>query len=207
MLYLETVESGTFSVLETLMQVPELQDFDLVGGTALSLMYGHRKSIDLDLFSNKPFDAMLINQALINHFPDRWAVRTSNHFGIFGFINDLKIDIVKFPHPLIRPTRSIEGIRMYSAEDIIAMKVQAILGRGKKKDFWDIAELLQHYSVADFIQFHKEKYATQNLFISAPQAMTYFVDAEESEDPISLKGQTWSRVKRFIQQKVSEYLR
>ena len=125
MLYLETVESGTFSVLETLMQVPELQDFDLVGGTALSLMYGHRKSIDLDLFSNKPFDAMLINQALINHFPDRWAVRTSNHFGIFGFINDLKIDIIKFPHPLIRPTRSIEGIRMYSAEDIIAMKVQA----------------------------------------------------------------------------------
>ncbi len=87
------------------------------------------------------------------------------------------------------------------------MKVQAILGRGKKKDFWDIAELLHHFSVEDFIRFHKGKYATQNLFITAPQAMIYFDDAEESEDPISLKGQTWSNVKHTIQKKVSAYLK
>ena len=33
---------------------------------------------------------------------------------------------------------------MYATEDIVAMKVQTILGRGKKKDFWDIAQLLEH---------------------------------------------------------------
>ena len=99
-----------------------------------------------------------------------------------------------------------EGIRMFSVEDIIAMKVLAILGRGKKKDFWDIAELLQHYSIADFIHFHKEKYSNQNLLITVPQAVTYFADAEESEDPISLKKQTWESVKEIIQQKVREYL-
>lgn len=55
---------------------------------------------------------------------------------------------------------------MFSVEDIIAMKVQAVLGRAKKKDFWDIAELLHHYSVEDFINFHKEKYTTQNLLIT-----------------------------------------
>ena len=80
---------------------------------------------------------------------------------------------------------------MFSTEDIIAMKVQAILGRGKKKDFWDVAELLQHFSLNDFIEFHKEKYSTQNLLITVPQALTYFADADESEDPISLKNQTW----------------
>lgn len=68
---------------------------------------------------------------------------------------------------------------MFSKEDIVAMKVQAILGRGKKKDFWDIAELLKHFSVKDFVQFHKEKFSTQNLLITVPQAMTYFTDAEE----------------------------
>ena len=98
-------------------------------------------------------------------------------------------------------------MRLFSTEDIIAMKVQAILGRGKKKDFSDIAELLQHFSVADFIRFHKEKYATQNLLITVPQAITYFVDAEESEDPISLKDQTWKGVQEFINRKVSEYLK
>ena len=100
----------------------------------------------------------------------------------------------------------IDGIRMFSTEDIIAMKVQAILGRGKKKDFWDIAELLQHFPVANFVRFHEEKYTTQNLLITIPQAITYFEDAEESEDPISLKNQTWDSVKEFISSKVREYL-
>lgn len=96
---------------------------------------------------------------------------------------------------------------MFATEDIIAMKVQAILGRGKKKDFWDIAELLNHFSVNDFIIFHKEKYTTQNLLITVPQAITYFSDAEESEDPISLKKQTWETVKKVISVKVDEFLR
>ena len=95
---------------------------------------------------------------------------------------------------------------MFSTEDIIAMKVQAILGRGRKKDFWDIAELLKHFTVSDFIQFHKEKFSTQNLMITVPQAITYFADAEESEDPISMKGQTWQSVRQFINGKVRDYL-
>lgn len=100
----------------------------------------------------------------------------------------------------------IDEIRMYKPEDIIAMKVQAILGRGKKKDFWDVAELLQHFTVRDFIEFHQRKYSTQNLYISVPQALTYFDDAEESEDPVSLKGQTWASIKKVIQKKVRDYL-
>ena len=87
------------------------------------------------------------------------------------------------------------------------MKVQAILGRGRKKDFLDIAELLHHYSIDEFINFHKEKYSSQNLLITVPQALTYFSDAEESEDPISLKKQTWDSVKRFISAKVNDYLK
>ena len=95
---------------------------------------------------------------------------------------------------------------MYTPEDIIAMKVQAILGRGKKKDFWDVAELLHHYTIKDFIDLHKEKYSTQNLYITVPQAITYFDDADESENPVSLKGQTWATVKDAIQKKVRAYL-
>ncbi len=75
-------------------------------------MYCHRKSNDLDLFSNTAFDAMLIGESLTNYFPASWQVRTTNQFGIFGFISDLKVDIIKFPHPIIRPTIHIDGIRM-----------------------------------------------------------------------------------------------
>jgi len=120
---------------------------------------------------------------------------------LFCFIDGIKVDIIRHPHPLIRPETITDGIRMFSVEDIIAMKVQAILGRGKKKDFWDIAELLQHFTIKDFIQFHKEKYSTQNLLITVPQAITYFADAEDSEDPVSLKNQRWETVQAYIKKK------
>jgi len=208
MLHLKTVEPHTFSILEELMAIPDLQDFSLVGGTALSLVYGHRMSVDLDLFSNKPFENSTVTDSLKNKFQDKFIMEQKPpRFGIFCYVNGVKIDIVRHPHPLIRPETTTDGIRMFSTEDIIAMKVQAILGRGKKKDFWDIAELLQHFSIKDFIQFHKEKYTTQNLLITVPQAITYFADAEESEDPISLKNQTWETVQAFISKKVAEYLR
>jgi predicted nucleotidyltransferase component of viral defense system len=190
------------------MEIPELSDFSLVGGTALSLLYGHRISVDLDLFSNSTFDNTVVTTALEKKFGAAFLNRSTNpRFGIFGFINDIKVDIVRHPHPLIRPQQLTEGIRMFSTEDIIAMKVQAILGRGKKKDFWDIAELLLHYTIEDFINFHKEKYVTQNLLITVPQALTYFADADESEDAVSLKNQTWDKIKSFINKKVEVFLK
>lgn len=64
MLYTETVEPRAFSVLNQLMKIPELKDFSLVGGTALSLLYGHRKSVDLDLFSSKSFDNTIVVKVL-----------------------------------------------------------------------------------------------------------------------------------------------
>jgi predicted nucleotidyltransferase component of viral defense system len=208
MLHFKTVEPHTLSILEQLMEMLELSNFSLVGGTALSLLYGHRMSDDLDFFSNKPFENAAIITALKNKFKDKFVTEEKQpRFGIFCFIEDVKVDIVRHPHPLIRQELNEDGIRMFSKEDIIAMKVQAILGRGRKKDFWDIAELLNHFSVADFIQFHKEKYSTQNLLITVPQAITFFSDAEESEAPVSLKKQTWKSVQQLISKKVSVYLK
>ncbi|MEQ8425995.1 MAG: nucleotidyl transferase AbiEii/AbiGii toxin family protein, partial [Cyclobacteriaceae bacterium] len=124
------------------MALPELKGFSLVGGTALSLLYGHRKSVDLDLFSADEFENASLLRVLEKKFKNSFDNRTSTpQFGIFCFVQDVKVDLVRHPHPIIRPYQLIEGLRMFSVEDIIAMKVQAILGRGRKKDFWDVAEL------------------------------------------------------------------
>ena len=184
-----------------------MSGFSLVGGTALSLLYGHRVSVDLDLFSNKPFENMEVIQALKDFFKGRIAIEEKQpRFGIFCFIGDTKLDIIRHTHELLRDELTIDGIRMFSQPDIMAMTVQTILNCGKKKEFWDVAELLQHYAVADFVQFQKEKYSTQNLKITIPEALTYFSDAAEDEAPRSLKGQTWDSVQAFISLKVREYL-
>ncbi len=87
------------------------------------------------------------------------------------------------------------------------MKIFAILQRAVKKDFWDLAELLNHYNLQQCIEAYSLKYPSNQMLISIPYAITYFADAEESEDPISLKGQNWASVKKSIQQKVSDYLK
>jgi len=207
MLHTETVEPGTLSLLKRLMTLPALQPFSLVGGTALSLRYGHRSSVDLDMFFHEKFDQPLMVEELESSFGDKFVYKHQHtHFGIFCFIDGVKVDFVYFPHHLIKAVEIIEDIRFYSNADIAAMKIQAILGRGKKKDFWDLFELLQHYSLQQIMDWHKEKYPNQMFMISIPHAITYFVDADDSEEPVSFKKQTWVKVKKGIQQVVREYL-
>ena len=77
MLYLETVTSHTFSILEKLLDIPELIQFGLVGGTALSLLYGHRISEDLDIFSVTEFDNDKIARALTKEFKSEVQIRNT----------------------------------------------------------------------------------------------------------------------------------
>jgi predicted nucleotidyltransferase component of viral defense system len=119
----------------------------------------------------------------------------------------VKVDLVQYSHPIIADIEMVDGIRMYSDKDIAAMKINAILGRGMKKDFWDLFELLKLYSLNDIINFYNQKYPNQQLLISIPNALTYFEDADDSPDPIGLLGQTWEDVKEFIRARVSDFLK
>ena len=208
MLQTQTIEPGTLSVLNSLMKISELEQFSLVGGTALSLKYAHRLSIDLDLFSTEDFEHEPIINSLQKNFGNGFVYRGNyTKWGIFCEIDNIKVDIVYYPHSIIHPIEKHSEIRLYHDKDLMAMKIQAILGRGKKKDFWDIAELLHHYSIQDMIDCHKAKYPNQMLGISIPQALTYFVDADESEEPITIKPITWEDVKSVISAKVRKFLK
>jgi nucleotidyltransferase AbiEii toxin of type IV toxin-antitoxin system len=191
MLQLRAIEPPTLDLLNQLMNVKGLRDLSLAGGTALALKFGHRKSIDLDLFSSKDFSNEIIASLLEENFPTSAYQRLTSPIGVFGFINDIKVDFVKHHHyPIIDTIDVIDGVRIIGNKDIIAMKINAILRRAVKKDFWDLAELLQHYSLHDCIDFYNTRYGNQLLSISIPRAITYFDDAEESEEPLSLKNQT-----------------
>lgn len=205
MLHYSTVEPGTLAVLKKLMLMPELTEFHLVGGTALSLYLGHRLSIDLDLFSIIDFQ----NDDLITRLSEEFSDFTYNaveRVGLFCFINGVKVDFVRYHAPVLQAVVVLEGIRLYSMLDIAAMKISAVLKRGVKKDFWDIAELLDQFGLTQIIDAYNQKYPNQQLLISIPQAITYFDDAEASPHPVSLKGQTWEGVKSVIRHKVSKFL-
>ena len=174
----------------------------------MSLRYGHRSSVDLDLFFHKKVNLPKIIDELEATFHRRFVFKQQQiQFGIFCFIDDIKVDIIHYPPLPIEAIEEEDTIRMYSSADISAMKIQAILGRAQKKDFWDLYELLQYFPLQQLIDWHKQKYPSQMLAISIPHALTYFADAEESEPPVSYKKQTWESIKTGISRVVSEYLK
>lgn len=109
-------------------------------------------------------------------------------------------------HQLIDEIKIEDGIRIFGDKDIIAMKISAILRRAVKKDFWDVSELLDYYTLEEFITFYETKYPTEQLLISIPRALTYFDDAENSPNPECLRGLTWEDVKNKIRSAVRDYL-
>jgi predicted nucleotidyltransferase component of viral defense system len=196
MLQLQTVKPNTLELLKSLMQKEYLNSFVLVGGTALALQMGNRESIDLDLFSTADFSSNEILSSLLNDY--QIVVNNQLKHTLIATINQVKVDFIKFHYPFIKPFVTIENIRMASIEDIAAMKLDAITGRGSKKDFYDLFFLLQHYSIDDLFSFYSEKYPHQTTF-HVIRSLSYFEDAEIQPNPIVFdKNITWEIVKQKI---------
>lgn len=206
MLYTNTVQPATYALLKKLMQIEELSDFAIVGGTNLSLKLGHRISIDLDLFTNKPFDREEVERGIINQLPQAIKLDQRKQ-SIWFFIDDVKVDVILHEYKYIEPLEVIDDIRFVSIPDIVPMKLEAMATRGVKKDFWDIAELLNHYSLVQMLEFYQRKYPKSDIG-HIILAMTYFVDAEkQKEDPEGLKGLKWKQVKAQMKKAVAEYVK
>ena len=124
MLQKQTVDAGTLELLIKLMGDEQLNDFILVGGTALSLQIGHRKSIDLDFFSKSSFNKNELSAYLETSKQFKLDFISKNT--LKGEIKGVKVDLIKHGYPQVNPPVVFEGIRMASIEDIAAMKLNAI---------------------------------------------------------------------------------
>src|SRR5665213_899656 len=101
MLHYETVSPDLLSVLKKIQSFTELKDFRLVGGTALALQIGHRKSVDIDLFTDKAFDIDGLQNKLYQAF-NSFEVIWSNKNGFVAAINGIKIDFFDWHIPFIK---------------------------------------------------------------------------------------------------------
>jgi len=206
MLRKETVEPATLELLKKIVSLPGFERFRLVGGTALSLLYGHRLSIDLDFFTDQPLDKELIKETLNDTFNQ---VRSENDRfkSIYQcLIENIKVDFVSVKDPFTYPAQIIEGVPIADIRDLIALKLNAVKGRGVKKDFWDIAKLLEFYSFENLFQFYHDRYTYDDTF-AVIRSVIYFADAENTITPESLDGMTWDKVKQTITNAFDDYYR
>jgi len=187
------------------MSDPLLKDFYMVGGTALSLFIGHRISIDIDLFTEKDFDSSLLLQNLQNLYSITTAKSITN--GLFGFINDVKIDLIAHKYPLCKPIHIEEGIRMVSLEDLGAMKLHAIVNNGTRlKDFIDVYYLLEHLPLQVLLSGYESKYPGANVQL-AKTALNYHQDVDFSI-PIMVTHPplNWGKIKNRLSEAIRQPL-
>ena len=202
MLQTRTVEPATLELLKRLMLLPILEPFFLVGGTAIALQLGHRKSIDLDLFTTEPFNNSNLIGVLANNFEISIELEEPNM--LITNIEGIKVDFVKMGYPIEYPTLLIEEVRMLDLRDIAPMKLKAIAQRGDKKDFFDIHFLLDHLPLETMISLFKQKFKMHEVF-HIVKSLTYFEDAEQSANPVVFdKSVTWQKVKASINRAVKK---
>jgi hypothetical protein len=207
MLYKEAVGAADLELLKSLQSKQYLLGFYLAGGTALALYNGHRKSVDLDLFSDFAFDTSAMLENLVQDFDFRLLFSAANT--LKGSIGETEVDIIAHRYNLINNPVIEESIRILSEPDIIAMKLNAISTSGQRiKDFVDIYYLLDKYDLKTMSGFYLEKYNQPNDLLIF-KSLIYFDDVEESEWPILIKEPDlkWKDVKRKIQKKVIDYIR
>ena len=206
MLHKETVDQSTLELLNQLQQKEYLKGFYLVGGTALALKMGHRKSVDLDLFSNFSFDSVQLLDNLSADFSFTLFFSANNT--LKGSINEVQLDILAHRYPLVCDPIVIENIGMLSIEDISAMKLNAISVNGQRvKDFIDIYFLLETYSIGELIGFYKKKYSQYNE-ANVLKSLCWFEEVNLSDWPVLLKTPKlrWGAVKKRIKEATSAYL-
>ena len=176
MLRTETIERDTFKLLIALMHDDKLNHFNLVGGTALALYMGHRNSIDLDLFSPTNFDV----KDLEKHLKETYGFlkQKESDATLMGFINDIKIDFIRYDYPLVQPVFVCEGIRLCSMPDIAAMKLVAISQNGTRlKDFVDVAYLSTKMSLNEMLESFEKRYPNTHKILVA-KGLSYFNDID-----------------------------
>jgi len=203
----KAVEAPTLELIKSLQSKPYLQGFYLVGGTALALHLDHRKSFDIDLFSNFDFDAARLLEQIQQDFSYQMFFSSTNT--LKGSIGNINVDLLAHRYKLIAEPEMLHGVNVLSVPDIIAMKLNAISTSGQRsKDFIDIFYLLKNYDLGKMIKFYQEKYNQQNAG-HILKSLIYFNDVDLADWPVLIENPKlkWVDVKKRIEKAVMEYVR
>ena len=166
------------------------------------MQLGHRISIDIDLFTDSDYGSLNfedIETFLKSKFSFIVFSSELTSFGKSYFIgssdnNAVKLDVF-YSDPFIDDELLIDNIRLASLKDITAMKIEVIQNGGRKKDFWDLHELLNYFSLEEMLAFHKIRYPFSHDSDLIIKNFTNFQIADEDFEVLCLKGKHWEVIK------------
>lgn len=192
----------------------------MAGGTAAALYFGHRLSVDIDLFTPAEFDSLQVFHDLNENMRGLFEKVTLHKLEkntLVASLKDTGLSLFSYPYGLLREPTPVPGILVPVASvlDLTLMKLIAINQRGSCKDFVDLKTILTHSSESFselVIQLQKKYHIGEEMTLQLKKSLIYFDDAEEDLN-ISLFNEetgtfqildkkTWQDVRRFFEELV-----
>lgn len=203
-LYIQIVPQTTLSVLDKIKEISDIQNFYLSGGTALSLLLGHRESEDLDFFTKTSFQPPLLQQKLLQSGVLENVQIDEGTLNLF--INKVKLQFLYYPYNLLEEFIPWNGINLSSMIDIACTKLVTISMRGSKKDFIDLYVILQHVNLKELFTKLDKKYTNVEYnYAHILKSLVYFNDADNQPMPRLRKDFSWEEVKDSIARQVKAF--
>ena len=207
-MFREILTDAQQTLLELLSRIPEIRTFYLAGGTGLALHLGHRRSRDFDFFRSKEFRP----QDLLTQLRDIGDIELLQEAAgtLTAIVRSVPLSFFHYDYPLIRPLHETPWtIGLANRDDIAAMKLAALAGRGSRKDFVDLYFYCrQDGRLEEVFRLFKEKYRGINVDpYHLLRSLAFFDDAEAEAMPDLLRPDTWEEIKAFFRTEAARLFR
>lgn len=187
-------------VLKALGPATTSRGLVLAGGTAVALHLGHRRSLDLYWFTEKPLGEPLALAGTLRREGVPFETSEVSPGTLHGSVGSVRVSHLEFLYPWLEPPVHwpAGGCHLASLADLSAMKLAALAQRGARKDFADIYALARDFRpLPDLLALYQRKFSVRDpghlLF-----ALAYFDDAEKEPMPQMLEPVTWGEIRKSI---------
>ena len=204
-MYTQIFNSNQAALLPLVRQFRK--EFYLVGGTAIALHIGHRRSIDFDLFKFNPLRPKKIIET-ISGFDYPYVVTRRVTEQLNATVHDVKFTFFQYPFQINATEKLADILRLPTLLGLAAMKAYAMGGKSKWKDYVDLYFLIKdNYTVSQISDRSTDIFGqlfSEKLFRAQ---MSYFEDIDFSE-PVEFIGEPIpeNTIKDFLTEKAIDFL-
>ena len=200
-MYWNIFDRNRYDLLKKLSEEVSINDYYMIVGTALSLQLGLRESYDFDFCVKKEFN----NELLLEELKKLGNVEViQNQKGTCDvLLNGVQVSFFYYPNKVLKDFIKVEempNLKFASILDIAIMKLVAIGGRGAKKDFFDLYNIIKkcNINVYELVEGLKQKCGENINYVNIIMGLSYFEDAEDEILPNTFVDYNWKEIKKFF---------
>lgn len=200
-MYWNIFDKDRYDLLKKISEGVSIDDYYMIGGTALSLQLGLRESYDFDFCVKSQFN----NEILLSELKNIGNVEVlQNQKGTCDvLLNGVQVSFFYYTNKVIKDfvrAEEMPKLKMASVLDIAVMKIVAIGGRGAKKDFFDLYNIIEkcNITIDELVEGLIQKCGDNVNYVNIIMGLSYFEDAEDEILPDIFVNYDWQKIKEFF---------